>query len=728
MIKKTVLSIMMCTILLILIGCTNQPVETNQYYTVTFVTNTTESIEAESVLEGTKITEPSVTKEGYRLLGWFLDNNEEQPWNFEEDVVDQTITLYAAWEEIAQQYITTEEMLVKLNDSIYQNKMSVDENNGLSDASSVGVDQQQLENEIRYPVPETSEFDHIYYVDDYELSPLSEDNTNAFNAMLNDIKTVEGSKLIMFGNGQYKFRETITISDMDNVYMVGQDTEWLMRSWQTMLIIDEGENFHINNIDFDYEISPTISGEIVSTNSEQRSVSIRVDDEFDLTNFRYNGGTINYGNYMEYVFDEFADAYIPDANGMLRYNSTGDQVNGISDGQYDVNSKILTLTFDLVQGAFKAPDIGKTVSVGFTMYEYAGLIIKETKNFYMETVNIYTTPGMAIRTESCENLYFNRINLILKSDSKRLMTATADGLHAADTAGEIIMSNSIFEASHDDSINIKTFYFKVDSVFRNQMVVNMTTTEVRIPIKVGDQLEIFEDQTFTSKATITVVAVESYGTTYEITLDKNLPTGLVLQGDLVGNLSRIPKVTIENSIFRNKRNRGILLQARESKIINSTFYNIIHGPIMIHAAIDIFSEAIVPQNITIENCKFIQNNTAQGLRGDISVFRYGGDIASNTITDITIQNNYFYQSAYQAVYLLGTGNVLVVHNLFQDAAFNVTGDSDRNSAVYVKTSLDTTIEYNLTYMSNPKQYFEWIYTLEDEGTIIQFNHYNLEEA
>ncbi|MFA6801637.1 MAG: right-handed parallel beta-helix repeat-containing protein, partial [Acholeplasmataceae bacterium] len=367
------------------------------------------------------------------------------------------------------------------------------------------------------------------------------------------------------------------------------------------------------------------------------------------------------------------------------------------------------------------PEIGKVVSVGFTMYEYEGFLIKETKNFYMETVNIYTTPGMAIRSESSENLYFNRTNLMLKPGSKRLMTATADGLHAADTVGDIIVSNSIFEYSHDDSINIKTFYFKVDSVLRNKVTLNMTTTEVRIPINVGDQLEFFEDNTFSSKAIRTVTAVEAYGTTYEITLNENLSTGLVNQGDLVGNISRVPKVSIENSIFRNKRNRGILVQVRDSRIINSAFYNIIHGPIMVHAAFDVFAEAIVPQNITIQNCKFINNNQASGLNGDISVFRYGGEIVSNTIKQITISNNYFYHSAYRAIYLLGTGDVTITNNLFQDVAINVSGDSGKNNAIYIKTCIDTTITDNLIYMTNDKAYFMFLYATDDVNTITSNN-------
>ena len=721
MIKKTILAIFLLPVL-ILVACVEDAVIEDKYYQVSFVTNSDTVLDSLAVLEGALVNQPTVVKDGYELIGWFLDSEYRTPWKFNENTVNNSITLYAKWEIIPiQNTITTEEMLVKLKNSIFQDTMLVEGQSGLSNPSEVGVNQEKLENEVRYPIPVDSEFAHIFNVSEYGILPTANDNTAAFRVLLNAVKAVDGLKLIRFESGIYQFGETIDFVGINDLYIIGDQTEWVMRSWQTIMRITESENFHINDIDFDYEISPTIAGVVQAVDSAESKISILVDDEFDLTNFRYNNGKINYGNYMEYVYDDFAKTYIPDANGMLRYNSTGDNIKGIKDGSYDALSKILTLQFDPIQGAFKAPDLGKIVSVGFTMYEYSGFIIKDSKDFYMESINIYTTPGMSIRSETSENLYLNRTNLMIREGSKRLMTATADGIHSADTIGDIIISNSIFERSHDDSINIKTFYFKVDSAFRSSVTLNMTTTEVRIPIRVGDELEFFEKGSFVSKATRTVTAVQAYGTSYEITLDRNLPSGLVLKDDLVGNISRIPKVSIENSIFRNKRNRGILVQFRDSVIENSAFYNIIHGPVMVHAAFDVFAEAVVPKNITIRNSKFINNNQGRGLNGDISVFRYGGQIFDNTIVNILIENNYFYQSNYAAVHLLGTGEITVRNNVFHDVSTKISGSNSYNTAIHINTVIDTTIAGNLVYMSQVKASFTFLYATADKNTINEEN-------
>ncbi len=39
------------------------------------------------------------TREGFEFDGWYLDPGGTVPWNLEEDVVTESITLYAGWKE-----------------------------------------------------------------------------------------------------------------------------------------------------------------------------------------------------------------------------------------------------------------------------------------------------------------------------------------------------------------------------------------------------------------------------------------------------------------------------------------------------------------------------------------------------------------------------------------------------------------------------------------------------
>lgn len=55
----------------------------------------------ETVTIGSLLKEPkNITREGYRVSGWFTDYDRTQPWNFDTDTVQGNMTLYAAWEPI----------------------------------------------------------------------------------------------------------------------------------------------------------------------------------------------------------------------------------------------------------------------------------------------------------------------------------------------------------------------------------------------------------------------------------------------------------------------------------------------------------------------------------------------------------------------------------------------------------------------------------------------------
>ena len=45
------------------------------------------------------IPEPSTTKAGYTLIGWYKDAAFENQWKFSEDTVESDMTLYAKWNQ-----------------------------------------------------------------------------------------------------------------------------------------------------------------------------------------------------------------------------------------------------------------------------------------------------------------------------------------------------------------------------------------------------------------------------------------------------------------------------------------------------------------------------------------------------------------------------------------------------------------------------------------------------
>lgn len=613
-------------------------------------------------------------------------------------------------------YLDNEQVIAALDQSIYNNSLpenSIPENFvGLSDVNAVGVDRERFENEILYPVPERGEFSAVYNVAEYNISPDGKDNAPYLNILLGQLKGVRGLKLLYFPAGVYRFGVTVNFTDIEDLYVVGENAEWRMTEWTSAMSVRNCKNFHINGFEFDYAPASTVTGTVVSANASARTVTLRVGDEFDMTDTRFNGGKVKYGSYMEYVWDESYSAYIPDVSGMLRYNSTGDMVESLADGVYDAASRTLTITFSASSG-YKAPAEGTKVSVSYTMYEYGMFQFQSCENVYMESNKVYTSLGMTFVVYNVKNLYMNRTDLRLREGSERLMTSTADGLHANGCYGDMIVTNSLYEASHDDAMNICSFYNKVSSYSGYNLVCGASSATTNYPIEEGDVIEIYNPQSMELMGTYTVESVTALGLTYDVTVDKRIRGDV--SGCLVGNTTRVPALKVDNCIIRNKRNRGILAQVRNSEITNCAFYNIVHGPVMMNASFDIFAEAIIPRSITVKNCKFFDNNTGRGITADVSAFRSGGTILENTLQDILVENNYFSRSAAGAVYFCGTGGCVAKNNLAYDVSRDAYSAATR-AMISLVTDLNATVKDNFVYMSEPLEGFALLYKSNATGT------------
>ncbi|MDR2201755.1 MAG: right-handed parallel beta-helix repeat-containing protein [Clostridiales bacterium] len=603
-----------------------------------------------------------------------------------------TATVTVTVTPIPPQIVSKEELMTTLSNGPYKNNIATDGFIGLSDAASVGVDKDKFLNEVRYPVPADTAFAQIYDVTAHGILPSNADNSPALANLMTAVRNVAGLKKIYFPSGVYRFASALTLNGHSDIYFAGQNAEWLMTNWTNIWSVTDCRNIHVNGINFDFAVSPTIAGVVKSSNAAARTVTITVNDEFDMTDYRYDGGKVEMGNYMEYVYDPATERDIPDRDGMLRYNSTGDKRCMLADGVYNQQNNELTITFagQSLAGDFIAPAVGKKVSVGYTMYEHLGFIVEECENFYMESCNIYTVPGMMFMGYSSKNLYFNRANIALRPGSTRLQTATADGLHTIDCYGDLIVSNGLYENSHDDAMNFCTFYFRIDSSSGKRLTCTATSVEAPLKINAGDTVEIYDKDSLKLLDTRTVTESEAIASQFDLTLDKKVkvPQSVAVTDCLLINASRIPRMILENCVIRNKRNRGILAQVQNSEIKNCAFQNILHGGISIVSAKDIFSEGTVPRDIRVSGCKFIGN-----VEKDIAVWRIGGTIVPDCIRNIEVVNNFFYGSRAQGVYYRAAGGGSIRNNLFYNGLFQ--------NSIYISKSSGVAVYDNYAYRESP---------------------------
>lgn len=586
------------------------------------------------------------------------------------------------------------EVINRLNSSAFSNEIECKENIGLNDMKNVGVNKNRFENETLYLIPEGT----IYLAEDYNITPLGENNSGNLSSLLASLVNVKGNKIIKFKQGVYKFSATVDTDGIEDLYLVGDNTEFLYSGWGTYFEAKVSKNIMISNISFDMEYSPTIAGIVkrVDRINNNPVVVLDIPNEFDLTQSLYQNWQNKTCSYMECYYDEKTDGYVPNRNGNLFYNSpSSSNIKGVYGANYSSSSKELAITlnenFAYRTKDYADPAIGTKVSFAYTMYENHGFHFVNCENVYFENVNVYTTGGMGFRVENGKNFYLNRTNFATKKGSNRIMTCTADIIHTIGLEGDLNITNCLLEGSHDDALNIKSFYTKVTSINASskEIDISQTQNEVAINYEIGDTIDVYNPENMEFIDTFKIVDLTKIGTSYTLTVDKR--PSKVKENYTVGNASKITKMTLDNCIIRNKRNRGILLQSRDSKIINCTFQNVVMGAIQVLAVNDIFREAIVPQNIEIYNNKFLNNYN------DLSVFAYGDNpskCVTGTLKNVDIHNNYFFNGVGNTIWILANGNTKIHDNLihYYKALTSVIMNIENSSSINVYNN----VLYNLT--------------------------------
>ena len=610
------------------------------------------------------------------------------------------------------------EVLNKLAEGPYSLRMTTESDIALSDIANVGVDENKLLNEELYPVPEKTSEVHVYSAkDDVGLYNGAVNNSGTLSTFISNIKNVSGIKIIEFEDVVYDIKSPISIEAIDDLYLVGKEnTTFLASGWQTYIIAKKCKNLHLNNLKFDMEHSPTVSG-IISSFTESdgyTDVVIDVPNEFDMNFASYHAfdpTTSSNGqcSYMECYYDSETGRYVPDPTHNLYYNATTlPNAYGVLSAICEPGKLTLRLSQTFPYCSYRTPVVGTHVSFAFTMYQNHGLSFEACEDLFIENTNLYVSGGMGCHFMGGKNIHLNRANFRCKEGSQRIMTCTADIIHSVTVENDLKITNCILEASHDDALNIKTWYATIGeaSKISSKYLIRQGTEKPDTRFEVGDVIELIDKTTMERVKKFEITESEKVGANYEVKV-RGIDGAKVDANDtkyMVGNDSKATHLYLHNCLIQHKRNRGILLQCRYSEISNCCFRNVIHGPIQVLSVVDVFNEAILPCNVTIKNNKFINNQST-----DINVFAYGssGQGVPGNIHDIDIVNNYFRTYLGYCLTLYSTSKINVNNNLMFDS------NKADNNLMKIKNSKDCVISHN-RYISKTENLPESILLIEGE--------------
>jgi len=464
----------------------------------------------------------------------------------------------------------------------------------------------------------------------------------------------------------------LDMNELKNVYVQGDNATIRLLindfNWKSYFRLDNAKNVHLSGLTFEMDVPASITGKVVASDTTNNTITLKISDEFNTLCSRLLANKRGIRSYVEF---DARNKTAPRDNGNFVVDNFKDYTLTKKDDAYE-----MTITF---KGSITRPRIDTYAAIQFSQYDAYGMTINNSENIYVENVTMHHAAGMAFTGSNDKNLYVNRFNLVVKENSEQLMTATADGMHFSMMQGDVNITNSIFEYSHDDAMNLKHgYWYKLDSVVAKdkKFTLSRLTSEMPLPSE-GDMIEVYNEATFESynpiKGYYTVASATKTSSGFEIVVNER-PSNVANWGNArVTFTSNTPNVKFQNNIVRNKRNRGILIQVPGATIENNTFMNVGHGSIQAATAMDVYNEATMPQGTVIRNNKFINNCYIKPdpILGDISIFAISNNasVAPNgTLKNIEISNNFFNFNGNSCISLRGVSDTNIKDNFFYECS------------------------------------------------------------
>ena len=532
---------------------------------------------------------------------------------------------------------------------------------GLSNPWIVGVDGETFESDASMYAPDETGA-KVVNAEDYGADGSDEmDDTDAFEfavAAARDAAADGSSVILEIPAGDYDFIEGmsaahpeygIVIDGIDNLTVRGAGANLYFHGTFKAMQVKNCKNFRLIGVNIDWGRVPFSMGEIIETDG--RTFRIKVDEAYPVDDSTQIMGLLEYNSRTNAPLSQGNDIYYTVE--YVRY--LGDQT--------------LEIKFSQV---YKASPAGTTVILRHQIYSYDAITVQRSENAYFEHVNIYSAPGMAFMGQENTNLYFNDFNVMLKPGTDRLMSTTADGIHLMETAGEVSVTNSLFENCGDDALNVHGFYSTLKGISNERKTIHIVNErDYNFAPAEGDTLAIVNRETLVEKQTLTVASVQDSAADngFDVTFTEALAE-TVDDGDMVVNKSHAAKVTFSNNIVRNKRCRGILIQSEAGGVVeHNLFYNLTDAGILLTSDTSEWYEAMPTSDLVVRNNKFISVNLSGGARAAFTAYCYGPEGSEGEpgiMRNIAVENNLIANSGCAGVMYCGVADSSFTHNVISN--------------------------------------------------------------
>ncbi|MHB1457022.1 MAG: right-handed parallel beta-helix repeat-containing protein [Armatimonadota bacterium] len=456
----------------------------------------------------------------------------------------------------------------------------------------------------------------------------------------------------------------------------GQGSEFICHGITGIFGLGGCKDIVFRNFTIDFERPPFSVGTVIAVEGNHFDVRI-----FD--NYPVKGGE-PVGAFMDYD----PKTSLPAHHGLDEYNTvTSTEL---------VSPQVLRV--NLSHPATIKP--GMLAVLRHQVYSYNAFSMNKCTDIRVEYVTVYTVPGMGMYAGACKNVTLERFNIIVKPNTNRMMSATADAVHFSGCTGDIKIHECTFEGMGDDAANIKSgLFLTIKTIVDDHTVLAAHNLKMSDPPDPGDKMEFTRQEDLGTYATGKVKTVEMLPNDglHKIAFKEKLPAGLKV-GDIIGNATRTAKIRVSDCTIGSNRARGMLIQNRDVVVENCLFKNCTSGGVWVLTEVVYFYESIGSRNVIIRNNTF-ENCGYGGPLGEgvLNVYAYLNGFKYPTVPgvhkQITLENNIIRDADNSGIFVAGADDLTIRSNTIEGVCKDPTHD-ECHAAIYIQGSRNVKLTGN----------------------------------
>lgn len=502
----------------------------------------------------------------------------------------------------------------------------------------------------------------------------AENNGKELQRMVNEAKAIAGNKTILIPKGVYRIANHggVIIDGMDDLIIDAQGSDFIFQKLYTgqCFMIAKCNRVVVKNLnmDWNWDYYPIASMFKVNAVSDDRKT-------LDLDFYEYSdeqAQRLEKLDWMMFLPLE-PDTLYPKRNGQPEKFTLSNQRPKLQ-----IKGNQVTANYDRPV----ALTAGQTYAVRHLYYNLIGFKMANCAHLTFENINIYSLPGMGwLNTGTTHHWRFNQCRIDRRPGSKHPLTTAADGIHAGESKGDLIIENCVFTGLGDDGINLhdNTWQGGLEFGDNDHQLRLLNCPKHRLRIEAGDVLRFYNPDFSPAGIELQVAREPQYdgkpnayvnSTITTIDFTTPVPKKLSYLSIVANTRFGTHNVLIANNTFYRTFGRGILHSGDNVTVEGNRFEEVGGCAIQVQADIvDLhWAEGTGTKNMVIRNNSFKDVNRAGRWEGAV-VYTGGrlpwGPTEYPLFDQFLIEKNHFINPPGPAMTLTSTHNVVVRDNIIE---------------------------------------------------------------